>query len=143
VFATQAEPSIVVERAVTRTVDDTVATSVIHGATPREGDGHVAATWHLAAGPPIPTTEALIVYNATNSPGLVSVFAVGSSGPVPVADLQELELGPAAIISIDLTDPVTIGRELFVSSTTRVFVERSFPTGRGETRTSSWAVPAG
>lgn len=142
VFATQAEPTIVVERAVTRTIDDTVATSVVHGATPRQ-DGHVSTTWHLAAGPPVPTTEAVVVYNADNSAGLVSVFAVGSSGPVPVADLQELELAPASIVAIDLTDPVTVGRELIISSTTRVFVERSYPTGRGDTRTSSWAVPAG
>ena len=142
VFATQAEPSIVVERAVTRTVGDTVATSVIPGATPRQ-DGHVARTWHIAAGPSDAATEAIIVYNADNSEGLVSVFAVGSSGPVPVADLQELALAPASILTIDLTDPVVLGRELIVESTSRVFVERSFPTGRGDTRASSWAVPAG
>jgi hypothetical protein len=141
VFATQAEPSIVVERAVTRTVDDTVHTSVIHGATPRQ-DGYVATTWHLGVGPSEPATEAVIVYNADNSSGTVSVFAVGSSGPVPVTDLQGLTLAPASFVTIDLTDPVTLDRELIISSTTRTFVERSYPTGRGATRTSSWAVPA-
>jgi hypothetical protein len=141
VFATQAEPSIVVERAVTRTVGDTVATAVIPGATPRQ-DGHVATTWHLGAGPPEPTTEAIIAYNADNSEGLVSVFAVGSSGPVPVAGLQDLVLAPASIIAIDLTDPVVLDRELIIESTSRIFVERSYPTGRGDTRTSSWAMPA-
>ncbi|MDJ0770505.1 MAG: DUF5719 family protein [Ilumatobacter sp.] len=142
VFSTLAQPSVVVERAMTRIVDDVVATSVIAGATPRQ-DGHVATTWHLASGPSEPVTEGLVVYNADNSPGFVSVLAVGRSGPVPIDGLQDVEVGPAGVAAIDLTDPLVIDRELIVESTTRVFVERSFPTGRGDTRSSSWAVPAG
>ena len=45
--------------------------------------------------------------------------------------------------AIDLVDPLVLDRELVVVSTNRIFVERSTPTGRGETRTSSWAVPSG
>lgn len=142
VFATQSEPSIVVERAVTRTAGDATATSVIAGATPRQ-DAYVASTWYVGTGPDEPTTEALVIYNADNTPGTVSVLAVGRSGPVPVEALTELPIQPASIVTIDLTDDVTLGRDLIVESTSRVFVERSFPTGRSETRTSSWAVPAG
>ncbi len=137
-----AEPAIVVERSITRAVDDAIATSVIAGATPRQ-DGHVATTWYLAAGPVEPVAEALIVYNADMAEGLVSVFAVGTSGPVPIADLQDVVIQPAGFVVIDLTDPVALGRQLILESSTRVFVERSYPTGRGATRTSSWAVPAG
>jgi hypothetical protein len=143
VFATStAEPSIVVERAVTVTDDERVGTTVIAGATPRQ-DGYVATTWHLAAGPTTPVAGGLVVYNADNSAGTVSVSAIGSSGPVPVPGLQDLDLAPASLLVIDLTDPVVIDRELIVESTTRVFVERSYPTGRGDLRTASWAVPAG
>lgn len=143
VFATStAESSIVVERSVTRAVDDVIATSVITGATPRQ-DGHVATTWYLAAGPSEPTGSALIVYNADLADGVVSVHAVGASGPVPIASLQELPVPPAGFLVIDLTDPVVLNRQLVIESSTRVFVERSYPTGRGSTRTTSWAVPAG
>lgn len=142
VFATQSEPSIVVERAVTRTVGDTTATSVIVGATPRQ-DAYVASTWHVGVSPDEPATEALVIYNADNTDGTVSVLAVGQSGPVPVDGLQDIPITRASILTIDLTDPLVLGRELIIESSSRVFVERSFPTGRGDTRSSSWAVPAG
>ena len=137
-----AQPSIVVERAITRTIDDQVATSVIAGATPRQ-DLYVATTWYLAAGPPDPTPAGLIVYNADNTAGNVSVSAVGTSGAVPVPGLQDIPIRPASFVVIDLVDPLVLDRQLVIESTTRVFVERSSPTGRGDTRTASWAVPAG
>jgi hypothetical protein len=137
-----AESAIVVERATTRTVDELVATSVIAGATPRQ-DGHVATTWYLVTGPSEPATAAVIVYNADMAEGVVSVSAIGTAGPVPVAGLQELVIPPAGYLVIDLIDPVTLDRQLIIDSSTRVFVERSFPTGREAARTSSWAVPAG
>jgi hypothetical protein len=142
VFSTLAAQSIVVERATTTTVGDVVATSVIVGAPPRQ-DGYVASEWHIASGPTEPVEDALTVYNADNVAGTVSVFAVGRSGPVPIEDLQELPIGAASLITIDLVDPLAIDRELIVTSTSRVFVERSTPTGRGSTRNASWAVPAG
>jgi hypothetical protein len=142
VFATQSQPSIVVDRAVTRTIDDTTATSVLVGATPRQ-DAYVARTWYVGASPDEPTEDALVIYNADNTPGTVSILAVGRSGPVPVEGLQDLPLTEASIVTIDLVDPLVVGRELIIESTSRIFVERSFPTGRGQTRSSSWAVPAG
>ena len=142
VFSTLAAQSVVVERSATRTIGDTVATSVIAGAPPRQ-DGYVATEWHIAAGPSEPVEDGLVVYNADNAAGTVSVFAVGRSGPVPVESLQELPIGAASLVTIDLVDPLVLDRELVVVSTNRIFVERSTPTGRGETRTSSWAVPSG
>ena len=142
VFSTLAAQSILVERATTVTVDGEVATSVIAGAPPRQ-DGHVATEWHLAAGPTEPVEDGLVVYNADNVAGTVSVFAVGRSGPVAVEGLQNLVIGAASLVTIDLVDPLVLDRELIVTSTNRVFVERSVPTGRGATRTVSWAVPAG
>ena len=141
VFA-ESQSSIVVERAITRTVGETTATSVLLGATPRQ-DAYVASTWHVGVSPDTPTGDALIVYNADNTAGTVTVSAVGQSGPVPVPGLDEIPIDGAAVITIDLVDPIVLGRELIIESTARVFVERSFPTGRGDTRSSSWAVPAG
>lgn len=142
VFSTLAAQSVVVERATTQTIGDDVATTVIAGAPPRQ-DGYVATEWHLAAGPREAVEDGLFVYNADNAPGTVSVFAVGRSGPVPVEGMQELQIGAASQIAIDLVDPLVVDRELIVTSTNRVFVQRSTPTGRGATRSFSWAVPAG
>lgn len=142
VFSTLASQSVVIERATTADVEGDVATSVIPGATPRQ-DGHVASEWHIAAGPRQPVEDGLVVYNADNAAGVVSVYAVGRSGPVPVDGLQDVEIGAASLITIDLVDPLVLDRELIVRSTTRVFVERSIPTGRGTTRSAAWAVPAG
>ena len=142
VFATSdATSSIVVERAVTRTDGDQVGTSVIGGAPPRQ-DGYLATTWHVASGPPEPVEAGLVIYNADNLDGTVSVSAVGSSGPVPVPGLQDLPLGAASLRTIDLTDPLVVGRELVIESTARIFVERAYPIGRGDLRASSWALPA-
>ncbi len=52
VFSTLAEPSIVVERAITRPAGDSVATSVVVGA-PNRDDGFVATQWHLGIGPSV------------------------------------------------------------------------------------------
>jgi hypothetical protein len=142
VLATLAAQSVVIEQAITTVVDDTVATTVIAGATPRQ-DGHVATVWHVPVGPDEPVTDGLIVHNADLAAGTVSVFAVGRSGPVPIEGLQDVPLESSARITIDLVDPLALGRELIVTSTTRVFVERSVPTGRGSTRSAVWAIPAG
>jgi hypothetical protein len=36
-----------------------------------------------------------------------------------------------------------VGRELQVRSSSRIFVERSLPSGQGAGRNASWALPAG
>lgn len=142
VFSTLAVQAVVVERATTTQLDGTVATSVAAGAPPRE-DGHVATTWHVPVGPSVAVDGAVSVYNADNAPGVVSVFAVGRSGPVPVEGLQDLPIDAAGLISIDLVDPVVLDRALIITSTTRVFVERRVPTGRGRTLSAAWALPDG
>lgn len=142
VFATQAKESVVVERAITRVGDDTISTSVMAGATPRQ-DGYLASRWFISSGPSTPTDEAVVLLNGDNTPATVSVFAVGTSGPVLVPGLEAIELPAASLLTLDLTDPVVIDRQLIIESTGRIFVERSFSTGVGGARTSSWAIPAG
>ena len=141
VFTTLAAQSIVVERATTQTIAEQVGTSVIHGATPR-ADGFLATTWLVPAAPAVPVTAALVIHNADNADGTVTVSAIGASGPVPVPGLTDVALPIAQRVTLDLTDPAVLGRTLIVQSTNRVFVEQSFPSGRGDLRVSSWAVPA-
>jgi hypothetical protein len=142
VFATAtSEPSIVVDRVITRTVGDDTGTGVLTGALARSG--YVATTWYVPLGPDEPVEDALVIYNVDNEAGSVSVSAVGQSGPVPIESLQAVPYGPAQRITLDLTDPLVVGRQLIVEATTRVMVERSFPNGVGDLRTPSWAIPAG
>jgi hypothetical protein len=142
VFSTLADPSIVVERILTRPAGDSVATSVVLGAPPRV-DGYVASRWHLGIGPSEPTTAALVVYNVDNVDGTITIEAVGPGGPSAVPSLTDVPIGAGQVITIDLVDPDALDTELIVQSSNRVFVERSLPRGNGLEGTSgSWALPA-
>lgn len=139
-FESSGAQSIIVERVLTTTVGDDLATSVIAGATARP-DGYIAKTWYVAAAPSSVTLSALRVFNVDNAPGTVSVFVVRDGGLVPLAGLQNLAVLGASAVTLDLTDEAAFGRGLVIESTARVLVERSFPTGRGGTRSASWATP--
>lgn len=142
VFSTLAEPSVVVERILTRPAGESVATSVVVGAPPRE-DAYVASRWHVGIGPSQPTTEALVIYNVDNVEGTVTIQSVGPAGPTPVPSLTDIPIDPGAVLVIDLVDPDVLDRELIVEASNRVFVERSLSRGQGrEGRMGSWALPA-
>jgi hypothetical protein len=142
VFSAPGEPSIVVERVITRPTDDGVATSPVLGAPPRQ-DGWVATRWHVGIGPDAPTEEALVIYNVDNVDATITVEAVGPAGPSAVPSLTDIPIGPGAILTIDLTADDVIGQELVVTSTNRMFVERSLLRGTSLSgRSGSWAVPA-
>lgn len=142
VFSTLAQPSIVVERVLTRPAGESFATSVVMGAPPRP-DGFVASTWHMGVGPAVPTEQALVVYNIDQSEATVTVEAIGPGGPSAVPSLAEIPLAPGSIITIDLVDPDVIGQELIVRSTSRVFIERLLPRGGDlEGRSGSYLLPA-
>lgn len=142
VFGTLSEPSIVVERVLTRPVDGTIATTVVQGA-PNRLDGFVPNRWHIGIGPEQPTEEALIVYNVDQEQATVTVEAVGPRGPVAIPSLTDIALGPGAVITIDLVEPDTLGQELIVSASNRVFIERSLNRGDDLSgRSGSWALPA-
>ena len=142
VFSTLADPSIVVERVLTRPAGDSVATTVVLGAPPRL-DGFVASRWHLGIGPSEPAASALVIYNVDNVDGTVSIESVGPSGPSAVASLTDIPIAAGSVTAIDLVDPDVIDRELIVQTTNRVFVERLLPRG-GELigRSGSWAMPS-
>ena len=140
VFSTRSEPAIVVERTVTRTVDGRASTSVLLGAPPRF-DGFVSNRWHLVSVPVEPTPASLVIYNVDNLDGLVTVEAIGPDGPVEVPGLVDIALPAAAILTIDIGNlGEWVGRELVVTSSTRIFAERSLPSGSG--RSAAWAIPA-
>ena len=142
VFATAtSEPSIVVDRVITRTDGEVRGTGVLTGALAR--NGYVASTWFVPRGPDEAVSEAIVIYNVDNTPGTVTVSAVGTSGPVPIGGLTDVEYGAAGRVALDLVDPLAAGRQLVIEGTTRIMIERSFPNGVGGLRTPSWAIPQG
>lgn len=141
VFSTLAQPSIVVDRVITRPTGGSIATSVLMGAPPRP-DGFVASTWNMGIGPDEATEDALVLYNIDQTDATVTVSAVGPGGPSVVPSLAEVPLPSGGIITIDLVDPDVLDRELIVSSTSRVFIERSLPRNNDlPGRSSSWLLP--
>jgi hypothetical protein len=141
VFSTLAQPSIVVDRVLTRPVDGSIATSVVMGAPPRP-DGFVANTWRMGVGPTEPTEQALVVYNIDQVEATVTVSVIGPDGPSAVPSLSDVALPSGSIITIDLVDPDVLGRELIVASTSRVFIERLLPRNNDlPGRSGSWLLP--
>ena len=112
------------------------------GAPPRP-DGFVAARWHVGIGPSVATPGALVVYNVDNLDGTITIESVGPAGPSAVDSLTDIPIAPGEVITIDLEDPDVLNRELIISATNRVFVERLLSRG-GDLpgRSGSWALPA-
>ncbi|MBV1893216.1 MAG: hypothetical protein KUG57_04155 [Ilumatobacteraceae bacterium] len=142
VFSTLAEPSIVVERVLTRPAGDSVATSVVMGAPPRP-DGYVASRWHVGSGPSTSTGATIVVYNVDNLEGSIAVESVGPAGPSAHDEFADIPIGPGAVITIDLEESELLGRELIITASNRVFVELLLPRGHDLPGWSgSWALPA-
>jgi hypothetical protein len=142
-FDTQdAAQSLVVERAITRTIEDVPTTSVLLGGLARP-DGDVPSTWMMATGPGEPTVDALAVYNTRQVDATITVQAVTPDGLVDVPSLTEVSLPAGGLVTMSLTEADLIDTPLVVRATAPVFVERSLPrepTTQG--RSATWAIPA-
>jgi len=142
VFGTLSDPSVVIERVLTRQVGDDIVTTVVQGA-PTRLDGFVPNRWHIGVGPDQPTEDALIVYNVDFEQASITIEAVGPGGPSPIPSLTDIPLAPGAVLTIDLVAPDALGQELIVNATNRVFIERSLDRGGDLAgRSGSWPLPA-
>jgi hypothetical protein len=142
VFGTEPATPVVVERILTRTIENVPTTSITVGATTRP-DGYVANTWYVGIGPTAPAQRALALYNNTTAASAVSISAVTPQGIQAVPGLADIAVAAGAIRYIDLTDQLTRNNELVVSATTQVFVERVLPREPdAQGRVAVWAVPA-
>jgi hypothetical protein len=138
VFSTDTAGSIIVERAITRTTADTVATTVVMGSPP----SFASTRWSMAIGTDLAVDNILVVLNATGTAGTVTVKTLGAGGEVPVPGMESIELAAGAVITIGVSDQTALGHPLVVESTQRVFVERLLPRDpnlRG--RSGSFALP--
>ena len=131
------EPSLVVERALTRPAGDFVVTAVtmgVHRASP-------STRWFAPVGVDEPTPAALVVANTTGVEARVTVSDLGPGGAISLPGLQELVLPASGVLSVDLPAAAN-GRPLVVDADVEVVVERVLIRRVGsEGRSSSLAVP--
>jgi len=118
--STRSTASIVVERVVTRPAGDSVTTSVVLGAQPRA----LSSRWIVPVTPAIPLEDALVVLNASAEAGTVDVLSIGPGGEEPLPGLSDVPLAANSVLSIDLLDPVSVGRPVIVVSDQPILVER-------------------
>ncbi|HEY0518207.1 MAG TPA: DUF5719 family protein [Ilumatobacteraceae bacterium] len=138
VFSTETSGSILVERAITRTTGDTVATTVVMGSPPT----FASTRWSMAIGTDLAIPDVLVVLNATGTAGTVTVKTLGAGGEVPVPGMEAIDLPAGAVITIGVSDPTALGHPLVVESTQPVFVERLLPRDPGlRGRSGSFALP--
>jgi hypothetical protein len=138
VFSTETTGSILVERAITRTTDNTVATTVVMGSPP----SFASTRWSMAIGTDLAVENILVVLNATGLDGTVTVKTLGAGGEVPVPGMEAINLPASGVITIGVSDPTALGHPLIVESTQRIYVERLLPRDpdlRG--RSGSFALP--
>jgi Family of unknown function (DUF5719) len=121
---TFSDAAIVVERALTRPADDSVATTVVLGS--RFG----SPRWWVPTGVAEAADAALVVRNLTNLEGTVTVFELGPGGILAVPGLVDLLIAPGEVATIDLTAAQAIDTPLLVESDTlQILVEQRFPRG--------------
>jgi hypothetical protein len=141
VFGTEPATPVVVERVITRTIDNVATTSMTLGATTRP-DGYIANTWYVGLGPAVATQGGLVVYNNTRADSVVTVQAITPDGVQNVPGFADVTVAAGAIHAIDIPD-AALGNQLIVRSTTQMFVERILPREPdAQGRVAVWAVPA-
>ena len=96
--------SIVVERALTRTIDDIPTTSVAARSAAPGGRRSSPTTWTLASGRRA-DEDALVVYNVDNVDATVTVQAVRRTGSSTCRRWPRSPCPPGGLITIALTEP--------------------------------------
>jgi len=125
VFSTFSESSIVVERILTRPVEQRVATTVVMGSPP----ALASPRWSAAIGTEAAAEDAIVVLNVDFVDTVVTLKTLGPGGLVEVEGLEAIPLAAGEIITIPLTDPSVLGAPFVVEAGQRIYVERSLPRG--------------
>lgn len=131
------QPSLVVERAITRPAGDFVVTAVVmgvHRASP-------STRWYAAVGADQATPAALVVANTAGVEATVTVSDLGPGGALALPGLADLVLPASGVLAVDLPDGLQ-GRPLMVEADVPIVVERSLiRRAESEGRSASLAVP--
>ena len=109
-FGTEPTTPVVVERVLTRTIDNVATTSITVGATTRP-DGYVANTWYVGIGPGAATRAG--AGGVQQHDGGVRGHGAGDHAGRACRrchEFAEVAVAPGAIRYLDLTDRLTLGQ---------------------------------
>ena len=136
--SSQTAESIVVERILTRPVENTVATTAVLGVQ----RGYQSTRWIIPVSTNLALEGALVILNTSANAGTVTVYSVGPGGREAVPRLENIAIAANGIVVVDLVDEITRGRSLEIVSDQLILVERRLErnaTLRG--RSGSWGLP--
>lgn len=140
VFSSLNEVPIVVEEAITATVNNSTVSTVVRGVeTYFAVPGYFR--WSMAIGPSVAAEAALVVMNLSYLDSTVSVKTLGSGGEVVVPGLESVPLPAGQIIRIAIPQSAA-GHPLVVTADQPIVVQRLLPRGHDlQGRSGSLALP--
>jgi Family of unknown function (DUF5719) len=136
IVRTLSTESIVVERVLTKTIEDSLVTTAVLGSR------IASARWWLPDGVPAATEAALVLFNTTGEDGTITINQVGPGGAVPIPGLEAVPIVKGGIITIDLTAAEAAKVPVLITTSgVLVVVEQRYPRGVGAGRTGALAIP--
>jgi hypothetical protein len=118
--------SVVVEHVLSQITGGSSFTAITNGIP---GD-LTAMKWRVPSGLANGARNALSILNTTALDGTITISAVGPGGEVPLPNLQNVPIGAASVISLDVPLGATDG-EVVVTSTVELAVQRRTTRGHG------------
>lgn len=119
-------PGVVVEHVLSQRTGGSSFTAVSNGLA----DGLVSQQWRLPSGLQGGALNAVSVLNTTALDGTFTVSAYGPGGKVAIPGLENVALGPASVVSLNVPADVPPG-EVVVEATVPVAVQRRMARGHG------------
>lgn len=119
-------PGVVVEHVLSQRTGGSSFTAVSNGLA----DGLITSRWRLPSGLQGGALNAVSILNTTALDGTFTVSAYGPGGKVAIPGLENVPLGPASVVSLNVPADVPPG-EVIVEATVPVAVERRMARGHG------------
>lgn len=119
-------PPVVVEHVLSQQTGGSSFTAVTNGLA----DGLLSPVWRLPSGLVGGALNAVSVLNTTATEGTFTVSAFGPGGKVALPGLENIALGPASVVSLDVPADAPPG-EVIIEATVPVAVQRRMARNHG------------
>jgi hypothetical protein len=136
IVRTLSTESIVVERVLTKTVEEQLVTTAVLGSRV------AGARWWVPTGVPAPTEAGLVLFNTTGEDGTYTVSQIGPGGAVPIPGLIDLPIVKGGIATVDLVAAEAVNVPVVLTTSgVIVVVEQRYPRGALAGRSGALAIP--
>jgi len=119
-------PGVVVEHVLSQKTASGFFTAVTNGVP----EGLAAQLWRVPSGLARGARNALTILNTTAEAGTFTIAAVGPGGEVALPGAEDLAVGPAGLVLLDVPDGAANG-EVVIRATVPVVVQRRTARGHG------------